>query len=301
MKAIRILLIFVLFSSPVFPLEAGTPWEHNPPLGSPIDWGHPLAKGLIGCWLMNETQGHIIRNLAGGEPGIISGAVWQKDDKQSSLSFNGTGSTNFVAIGKMPHLTTKRGTVATWVKMPSNSGGRIIFYGANVTGGNGLGGQNEMHFWTDGTQPIQMFMNGGVSFAGTTDIDDSLWHFVACTWDAATVKLFVDGEEEASVANNANDFACSASTYIARSDTGARGGLGNYTNFMVYNRTLSPDQIKQLFRAPYAFIKSPDPSYTSAVAAGVIKTLNGLAWASVKTVNGLAVGSVKTINGAAAQ
>ena len=35
--------------------------------------------------------------------------------------------------------------------------------------------------------------------------------------------------------------------------------------------------------------------------AGVVKTYNGLAWASVKTIDGLAVGSVKTINGVAAQ
>jgi hypothetical protein len=36
-------------------------------------------------------------------------------------------------------------------------------------------------------------------------------------------------------------------------------------------------------------------------AAGVVKTYNGLAWASVKTIDGVAVASVKTINGAAAQ
>jgi len=36
-------------------------------------------------------------------------------------------------------------------------------------------------------------------------------------------------------------------------------------------------------------------------AAGVIKTLNGLAWASVKTRNGVAVGSIKTISGVASQ
>ena len=41
--------------------------------------------------------------------------------------------------------------------------------------------------------------------------------------------------------------------------------------------------------------------YTPAGGGGVIKTYNGLAWASVKTIDGLAVASVKTINGAAAQ
>lgn len=41
------------------------------------------------------------------------------------------------------------------------------------------------------------------------------------------------------------------------------------------------------------------PGYSTLTAAGVVKTVDGLAFASVKTVNGLAIASVKTINGAA--
>jgi hypothetical protein len=35
----------------------------------------------------------------------------------------------------------------------------------------------------------------------------------------------------------------------------------------------------------------------AAAAGGLIKTRNGLAWASVKTINGLANASIKTVNG----
>lgn len=29
----------------------------KPPAGSSIDWSHPLAKGMVGCWLFNEGGG----------------------------------------------------------------------------------------------------------------------------------------------------------------------------------------------------------------------------------------------------
>lgn len=38
--------------------------DQKPPAGSMIDWGHPLAQGLIGCYLMNEGGGNKVFNLA---------------------------------------------------------------------------------------------------------------------------------------------------------------------------------------------------------------------------------------------
>jgi hypothetical protein len=31
--------------------------QQKPPLGSQINWGHPLSRGLVGCWLFNEGGG----------------------------------------------------------------------------------------------------------------------------------------------------------------------------------------------------------------------------------------------------
>jgi hypothetical protein len=46
----------------------------KPPSGSQIDWSHPLANGLVGCWLFN-TPGNV-RNLVNGQfatfPGVGS-------------------------------------------------------------------------------------------------------------------------------------------------------------------------------------------------------------------------------------
>ena len=39
--------------------------KQKPPLGSRIDTGHPLAQGLVACWLFNEGGGTLVRDITG--------------------------------------------------------------------------------------------------------------------------------------------------------------------------------------------------------------------------------------------
>ena len=61
----KILLTILICSLIFIPTsEAKTPWTSKPPIGSQIDWSHPLAKGLVGCWLMNEGGGNVVNDIA---------------------------------------------------------------------------------------------------------------------------------------------------------------------------------------------------------------------------------------------
>ena len=51
--------------------------NQKPILGRGINWGDPLARGLVGYWLMNEGVGNKVYDLSGnGRTGTISGALW---------------------------------------------------------------------------------------------------------------------------------------------------------------------------------------------------------------------------------
>src|SRR3990172_6713988 len=65
MKILKSLLITCLIFTTLFcsSVIANTPWTSKPTLGSQINWGHPLAQGLVGCWLMNEGCGGKSYNL----------------------------------------------------------------------------------------------------------------------------------------------------------------------------------------------------------------------------------------------
>ena len=51
----------------------------KPPPGAQIDWGHPLARGLVGCWLFHEGAGSSLANLCGdyGRATPTGGIAWR--------------------------------------------------------------------------------------------------------------------------------------------------------------------------------------------------------------------------------
>src|SRR4029077_4982837 len=46
-------------------------WTFRAPLGTQINWGHSLAKGLVSCFLLNEGAGKTCTDLASGGIGTI--------------------------------------------------------------------------------------------------------------------------------------------------------------------------------------------------------------------------------------
>lgn len=51
----------------------------KPALGSRVDWGHPLAEGLLSCWLLNEGYGSILQDIAGAQDATLNtgSPIWQ--------------------------------------------------------------------------------------------------------------------------------------------------------------------------------------------------------------------------------
>jgi len=50
--------------------------QTKPLPGAQIDWGHPLAQGLVGCWLMNEGAGQGFADLVGATLASGTGVRW---------------------------------------------------------------------------------------------------------------------------------------------------------------------------------------------------------------------------------
>jgi len=65
----------------------------KPRLGTPLNKGHRLSKGLVGCWLMNEGCGGEVFDLSGNKnTGTLSGdTAWAAGKHGSCLSFDGNG------------------------------------------------------------------------------------------------------------------------------------------------------------------------------------------------------------------
>ena len=65
-------------------------WSEKPPVGTQINWGHPLAAGLVGAWLVNENGGKTLRDLV-TPAGVLNEAPRPNPPTWSSST--GAGST----------------------------------------------------------------------------------------------------------------------------------------------------------------------------------------------------------------
>src|SRR3990167_7263966 len=77
----------------------------KPVVGSQINWGHPLAKGLVGCWLMNERGGRKIIDLSKKRITTFTGnSVLDKLGSQLPSNTGVQADTDYMNLGNITEL-----------------------------------------------------------------------------------------------------------------------------------------------------------------------------------------------------
>ena len=99
----------------------------NPPLGARINWSHPINRGLVGCWLMNEGGGQVYRNLAGNRgatDGVgIGNPVPVMSPYGRAMFFD--GATQYVDMGSSIPFDSDNWSMALWFWMGQPSRRRV--------------------------------------------------------------------------------------------------------------------------------------------------------------------------------
>lgn len=242
--------------------------QEKPPIGSQLNFGHPLSQGLVGCWLMNEGGGRIVKDLINISDGLLTSVIW----KSNSLSFNGT--TSLVNCGSRPKLDNlqisggSRGMTASAIIFAISAGegnlGRIMGKDNTTVFNSGfwvfrVGASGALRFAksssTDGLQDIGRTAN-------INSILFSRWHHVLVTWNGSmsstSIHIYVDSKEVSYSAAVEGSSAISDSSlnFIIgnREDAGVTFN-GQISNVMLWNRALSPSEVMALYEAPYQMIQ----------------------------------------------
>jgi len=119
------------------------------------------------------------------------------------------------------------------------------------------------------------------STVGSTAVNDGNYHLLIAVWDGSYIRIYVDGEEEASGAwNKAPGYA--STNYIrvgCRCQTGSNDTIfkGGHDDVFLWSGGLTAEEVKGIYTG--------------------WKKYNGLSNVSVKSVDGLAVSSINTFNG----
>jgi glucose/arabinose dehydrogenase len=210
--------------------------------------------GLVGAWAFSEGAGMTTADASGNSnSGTVTGATWTIQGRYgNALSFNGTGS--LVRVANSPSLNLGSGmTLSAWIRPgASQSGWRTI-----------LQRQVDAYFLNSSSNTAMRPAGGGTLGANTQYVSGptanpvNAWTHIALTYDAATLRLYVNGSQ----------VATGAATGAVQSTTnplwiGGNQPYGEYFNGIidevrVYNRALTQTDIQADMNAPLAWTGLP--------------------------------------------
>jgi hypothetical protein len=229
----------------------------KPVLGVQLDRGHPLAGGLVGCWLFNEGGGNVVQNLAGFSRATFVGTpTWGQGRYGQGLSFPG-GSGSYVGVPFETLQNAGRITLAAWVKTASGAANTTIIDRDTESAPNRI----FQFTLTNSSANLRIipFYSGApvTTMIGSASVNDGKWHHVAAVLDGVNARLYVDGVLDFTVAETrALDSAGTAGLRIgAHSDGSAVNGFdGQIDEVLIWNRGLSYEEIQWLVVNPFDMV-----------------------------------------------
>jgi hypothetical protein len=204
----------------------------------------------VGQWDLNENGGTTAANDAwpfGGSGALLGNVTWAGGRFQSGLAFDGTN--GMVDVRDAGAFESANVTVSAWVRSNGSPGDYryIVVKGGSgcCTGSYGLytGSAGGIEFYVDTGQTSFL-----VSPDGGTGIWDGRWHNVVGTFDGATVRVYVDGQQVGTGSPDSSpiQYGLPSGNDLVIGNYPWCGGLGfagNIDEVRVFDRALSSDEI----------------------------------------------------------
>lgn len=212
----------------VFPLTSHAAGKIVTPTNS-------LTSGLVGWWTFDGktiSSGTVTDQSGQGHSGTLSGTTVVAGKMGQALNFN--GSSDRVILSSVPSASIF--TVSAWMKRgPSTSGdGYDSIYSSDA--GFFLN-QQKLNWW-DGSDRV----------GGATVVSMGMWHMVSIVSDGTNLTVYLDGVSDGTAVTGAN-LPTNAGVGIGGHTYGPEYFNGVIDDVRVYNRALSPTEIRQLYNA----------------------------------------------------
>lgn len=235
----------------------------KPPLGSQINWAHPLARGLVGCWLMNEGGGLKVLNKINNYYDIISNFSsfnnWSQNSKGTGLKFLRDIQNSKIPLIIDPFSTSSPFTIVASVAPTNNDTnyGAIIGRGQD---GSGAGWSIRFRYKTGNVYEIAIVTTSpsttGRTTTGIKTYGLNIPVQAVAVWNP---NVFLNLYTNGSIDKSNIDATSQLRTSGVGTTIGFNPGTAEYFNgiinyIYIYNRVLSPSEIQQLYIEPYCFI-----------------------------------------------
>lgn len=220
----------------------------TPSLGLTPLPGHPLARGLVACYLFNESGGTVLNNAIGnGGNGAINAATWANRQKGTCLNF--AGSPQYVDLGNPDAL---------------NFGDQVPYSFEFILRGASGGNNNQEVLSKDtitGDQRIHFFLSGSTlyrfsGFAGPTV--NASWQHIVYTYlptgaNTGVETFYSNGRQSTTRTGAVPAWQSSPSYALGRNNfgTGTFYLIGDIALFRAYRVALTASEILSLSVNPY--------------------------------------------------
>ena len=217
---------------------------------------------------------------APGNAGTTSNTAWSTAGRfGGALSFNGTNA--LVTVPDSASLDLSAGmTLEAWVKPSASMASswqailvkeqtQELVYGLYANSSHNV--------------PAAIVYRGGEKTVyGTTQSPANAWHFIAATYDASTVRIYLDGTLVGSFAASGNMLASSGALSIGGDSIWSEWFQGLIDNVRVYNTPLAAAAIQSDMATPIAGATDTQPptTPTGLTATSATTSSVSLNWAA---------------------
>jgi len=245
------------------------PYE-KPMYGVLLNPYHPLARGLVGCWLFNEGGGNTVFDQSGlGYHGTLGGGTaeyrpdWVSGKMGPALDFDGS---DYVSI---PNFTLSfPATLIIWVKPDSGA------LSESRTFLSREGGTSFLWYYLGGGEHVTCIsiFDGSDHFGSAGLLQENEWQQIGLTFDVSGNGYhWYNGKQDLSVSGvtePTNPFE------LRIAEWSTHDWIGEFAEVLIYNRVLSANEIWQLYTDPFCMFYHPaleaELLYEAAPPAGIV-------------------------------
>lgn len=270
-------------------------WSDQPPPGTPLNWGHPLTRGLLGCWLFNDGAGQRVTDycpaghhltFSNTRPFWREGRFGGRFHRSVGMAASGTGLVRNPAIRQEILLPPQISVEFWFTATTATTTNGYFFLIATSAGGfpkirvmkNGAGTELYSQFY---------LTSGSVDSTGVKNVLDGKLHHYVGTYNQIECRTYVDGRLDGTITAGTLASSTSAATelHFGGYATGTNLTDATYYKASYWGRSVTADEVRWLYENPFCMF-APYPRRASydvpgaAVGQPMISRLRGIPGAS---------------------
>ncbi len=227
----------------------------KPTRGIRLNKSHPLARGLVGCWLFNEGSGNKVFDLSGnGNTGTFQSTTsWSSGKFGPAIVLN--GSSDYIQISDSSIFDfPDEFSISVWVNASVLNADKSVLMRYNTSSKNGYGLfiQDSPNVWE-----FAVYVGGSADIARSDSAPTSGWHhLVGVRTVTGSLILYLDGIRQATTGSMSGAIDAASDLLIGRRSHQADRYFSGLVDVpAIFNRALSVSEITQLYREPFCMFE----------------------------------------------